>query len=212
MTSFVVAPSPQTISTGVNNILANGNAISNLPTTSIVINGISFNVSSTSVSTSNTVSTSTSTSPSYANTSLTIGLTVGLVVGLVGGFILVLGIIFGYRKYNKGRKHRLLMNDSNDEDVVDKFDVQKDDGMINSSLRQGNTIVPLKTKTPTRPMPSSVSTLPVLGNQVNSTPTGTEIPRAPSAAMSITMLDFMDSNKTQHSIPSLPKVELIKFD
>jgi hypothetical protein len=61
-------------------------------------------------------------------------------------------------------------------------------------------------------MPSSVSILPVLGNQVNSTPTGTEIPRAPSAAMSITMLDFMDSNKTQHSIPSLPKVELIKFD
>jgi hypothetical protein len=38
------------------------------------------------------------------------------------------------------------------------------------------------------------------------------MPRVPSASMSVTTLDFGDSNKTQHPILPLPRIELIKFD
>jgi hypothetical protein len=180
----------------INNMLLNSNAISNLQTRSIVINGYSFNVSSNSGGDN---SNSTSSYPSITNTALIIG----LVVGLVGGSIILLGIYLGYRKYSNQNKHRPLIDDSNEDNKVDNPAVQNDDDVISSSPGGTNFIVPLATGTTTNGLK------PI---QCMSASTATEIERVPSAAVSITMLDFMQPNNGQRPTSSLPHVELIKFD
>jgi hypothetical protein len=181
----------------VNSILSNSNAILNLQTTSIVINGKSFNISSSPTDES---------SSSFPLSTSTTALIIGLVVGLVGGLILVLGTFFGYRKYNAQYKHRPLIDNSND------------DNMIDSSPAGVNTSLPLMNVTatnnfaPVQHLSRSAPVFPILSDPVNSPPTASETARAPSAAVSITMLHFTESNNGQRTKSALPVVELLKFD
>lgn len=201
--SFVAGTNNTGTTAAVQSVLSNNNAITNLRATSIVINGYSFNISSNS--------TSSNSYPSVSNTALIIG----LVVGLVGGLIIVLGIIFGYRKYDKQHKHRLLKDDYNENNEVDNIAVQNNDNMIISSPTGANVIVPLITATTIDGLKSTQrvsSSVPVSPNRLDLPSTCIEVPRTPSAAISITMLDAMVSNEAQRPISSLPHVELIKFD
>jgi len=202
--SFVAGTNNTGTTAAVQSVLSNNNAITNLRATSIVINGYSFNISSNSTSSSNSY-------PSVSNTALIIG----LVVGLVGGLIIVLGIIFGYRKYDKQRKHRLLMDDYDENNEVDNIAVQNNDNMIISSPTGANVIVPVITATTINGLKSTQrvsNSVPVSPNRLDLPSTGIEEPRTPSAAISITMLDAMVSNEAQRPTSSLPAVELIKFD
>jgi len=189
VSSFVVGTNQTGSATAVQSILSNSNAIPNLPTTSIVINGYSFNISSNSTS-----------NPSVSNT----GLIIGLVVGLVGGLIIVLGIIYGYRKYDKKYKHRRLVDDHN-------HDNSGDDVIINSSPMEANIILPSTTVTsrdglePTQRLPALAPISTVISK-------GPETERVHSASVSVTKLDLMGSNNGPQTNSSMPAVALIQFD
>jgi hypothetical protein len=212
--SFVAGTNQTGTTAAVQSVLSNNNAITNLRTTSIVINGNSFNISSNSTSNNGSSSNGSNSNSSYPSVSNT-ALIIGLVVGLVGGLIIVLGIIFGYRKYDKQHKHRLLKDDYNENNEVDNIAVQNNDNMISSSPTGANVIVPLITATTIDGLKSTQrvsSSVPVSPNRLDLPSTCIEVPRTPSAAISITMLDAMVSNEAQRPISSLPHVELIKFD
>ncbi len=104
------------------------------------------------------------------------------------------------------------MEDSNEDNVLDNPAIQNHDGMIRPSSAGANVVVPLRTATTTGGMSASTPVSPVFPNRLNSPSTAIEMPRVPSAALSITKLDFAGSNNEQHPNSAVPHVELIKFD
>jgi len=192
--AFVPGPNISATAAAVNSLQSNANAISGLPTMSVVIYGNSFSVTSSS-----TAGNSNS-YPLVSNTALI----VGLVVGLVGGLIIVLGIIYGYRKYDKKHKHRRLLDDHN-------HDNSGDDVIINSSPMEANIILPSTTVTsrdglePTQRLPALAPISTVISK-------GPETERVHSASVSVTKLDLMGSNNGPQTNSSMPAVALIQFD
>ncbi|CAF3091006.1 unnamed protein product [Rotaria socialis] len=200
------------------NPVANAQGFSNLSSSTNLagysVTGYSYNGAVTSLQ-SNTQTSNQGSSPSTLN----IGVVIGVVIGAVlGASIIVLGTFFGYRAYkNQIKPVRLL----DDPDTANSFEpqslrndqsslkIEPKDSALNSPIQKpspiehgSNTIRDISVKNPT-------VSLPV--NRVNS-PSILNTPRAPSAAISVTMLDFTGQANGQHMNYKMPDVELIKFE
>jgi hypothetical protein len=176
----------------------NPSAINNLIAASINANGQTYSISSSS--------SSSSTASSYYNqASNSTALTIGLVVGLVGGALLLVGSIFGFKKYQKKQRGRRLINDEPDiENSWSNRLVQNNENTTNLSKPTDNDVK----RTP------GVSDLPNFDpNRFHSPlPNNPNEQRVPSAAMSITALDLTTTTNQQYPSNSMAPIELIKFD
>jgi hypothetical protein len=113
-------------------------------------------------------------------------------VGLVTGTIIIVGLIFAYRKYDKQHKRRRLFNDSEMNDTTPALTVFNNDQTIHS--------------TPNVTSSFNETTVNKTSNviQTKTVSSPTEMTRVPSAALSVTTLDASKS--------LLPPVELVRLD
>ncbi len=130
-------------------------------------------------------------------------------MGLIGAAVIVVGALYGVRKYQQRRRGQRLINDDSglENPRIDQAEQNNEmptnvarlaDNEVNST-RQKSVIVP---------------SLPNLNNNRFSSPlpnTDNES-RVPSAAMSVTMLDALTPGHQQSALKSMPQIELIKFD
>jgi hypothetical protein len=128
-------------------------------------------------------------------------------VGRVGGAILIIGTIFGYRKYQKRRGQRLL-NEPDEENSLENQPRQNNENTTNQS-RVNNEDSHI-----TRRVSITSPDLPNLNNIRLHSPLSSDISgqRVPSAALSVTMLDHMQPKDKRNKTESMPAIELIKFD
>jgi hypothetical protein len=176
--SFVADSVPENTSYAVQTVQSKSATISNLPATSIVINGRSYVVPS-----------------SDSSQTLNKGLIAGLVVGLVGGAILIAAMIVGYRAHLKRVKHRRLFNDPEMNNGSNEASTSVSNDEMNNASPLPET-VNTNNATNIQVMPASGLTSI---NQVNS-PLSSETARAASAALSITKIDVTESNQLLHPL------------
>ncbi|CAF3592631.1 unnamed protein product [Rotaria sordida] len=187
--------STQALGLGLSTMLANPNAISDGPVSSINFLGRSYTVSSSS---------SSSSSSDGSN----IGLIVGLVVGLVGGTIVIVGIIFGFYQLQLKNKGLRLVNNVEE---VNSYPNQlgRNNENTTSPVRPVDDGSHLIRRTSiTSPTPSNFDSNRLhspLSNDANEK-------RAPSASVSITMLGPMSSAAQTRPCTPMSAVELIKLD
>ncbi|CAF0819146.1 unnamed protein product [Rotaria sp. Silwood1] len=187
--------SAQAFQTGTSNMLSNPSAVSGARLSSMTYNSRVYTASSSSASSSNGGSNN-------------IGLIVGLIVGLVGGIIVIVGVVFGYFKYQKIHKGQRLVSGV---DEVSSFPVQ-------SQQNYEHTVSPPQSRNDgshltRRTSITSPSALNSNNNRLHSPLSNdTNGQRVPSAAVSITMIDQMTPNNSHPSCKPMPDVELIKFD
>ncbi len=192
------------LGSGVSTITSNPNSINGLTVYSVNINGQTYYAATVSTTT-NTTTTTTSIYNQVNNTALIIG----LVVGLVGAAILIVGSIFGYKKYKKTQRGQRLINDDPDVEKARPNPVtQNNENTINPSESANNDVkVTRRASVLTPDLPNFNNNR--LHSPLSNNPTEQRIP---SAAMSVTMLDYTIPNNEQFSNKPMTPVELIKFD
>jgi len=191
---------PQNARVAIAAIQNNPSAINSLIATSINANGQTYSISSSSSSTASSY---------YNQASNSTALTIGLVVGLVGGALLLVGSIFGFKKYQKKQRGRRLINDEPDiENAWSNQLVQNNENTTNLSKPTDNDVK----RTPD--VSNLTSDLPNFDpNRFHSPlPNNPNEQRVPSAAMSITALDLTTTTNQQYPSNSMAPIELIKFD
>ena len=201
LASFLYSPgSAATLASAAATLATSGSsAVSNLPMSGFVLNGKSYTVNSgsSSGSSSGSGSGSGSGSQSSSQAQSSTGLIVGLVLGLVGAAVFVVLAVVSYKKYQTNKRGRKLCNEPDIERTTMAPTAPVDDS---SDL----------TSTAFTRLPSAVQTDV---NRVHSPlPMEMNEPRAPSATLSVSMMDQLNGHKKPVSSVSMPAVELIKFD
>lgn len=196
VTSGNSAGNAQRLAAAVSTLTSNPTAVSGGTVRSVSINGRTYYPSSSS----------SETSYGQVNNNALIG---GLVGGLVGAALLVVGSIVGYKKYQKHRRGRRLINDDTDfESSSDQPVEETREAPRNVSQPANNNVNPNQRLTISSPPPSVLNT-----NRFDTPlPSLPQEERVPSAATSVTMLHVVTPNNPKASKKTMPTIELIKFD
>ncbi len=208
--SFLTSGNAATNSRAFNYILSSRNVVG-YPVSATSFNGRVTSVASTSMTANSQVSSTT--------TAGNIGVTIGAVIGSVlGASILVLGAFFGYRVYKNKHKHSRLIDGLGAENSLDYQSLQKDE----SSLKlepTGSAFIPPIQKPSTIENGSNVIrdvsvTIPTVSSPMHrlNSPPISDAPRAPSAAVSVAVLDLTVDGNGKCNTSKMPDVELISFN
>jgi hypothetical protein len=201
------------------NTTANGQAFNQVSSTLNVagysVSGISFMGRVTSFQSTSPTTNSPGSSISTANIGMIIGATIG---SILGASILVLGAFFGYRAYKNKQKPFRLIGDPDDENSLEPQSFQKDEGSLKLESTGSALIPPLQEPSPIenesnviRDVSFNIPTVLSPVNRLSSSPIS-NTPRAPSAAISVTMFNVEMGGNGQCNNSKMPDVELIKFD
>jgi hypothetical protein len=201
------------------NTTANGQAFNQVSSTLNVagysVSGISFMGRVTSFQSTSPTTNSPGSSISTVNIGMIIGATIG---SILGASILVLGAFFGYRAYKNKQKPFRLIGDPDDENSLEPQSFQKDEGSLKLESTGSALIPPLQEPSPIENESNVIRdvsfNIPTVSSPVNRlrSPPISNTPRAPSAAISVTMLNVVMGGNGQCNNSKMPDVELIKFD
>ncbi|CAF3664415.1 unnamed protein product [Rotaria sordida] len=191
---FDVDSDPESLASAVDSIASDPNAISDLTASSININGKTYSTSASSSSSSDENSSSNRTA-----------LIITVVVGLVGSAIIIFGVYFGIKAYEKHQQRRRLINESSDQHAFDNAGMQSDENITTEmETRKNNFQLTQRILDAVRISPKNTNQVKPLITDIENTD------RPPSSSVSATTLDSVIENSDTRTNASLSAVQLKK--
>lgn len=192
--SFIPGSDAISLSSAVQTIVDNPDALSDLSATAVYINGKTYATSSSSPSKSDSDSTSSSSSTTV--------IVVSTIVGIFGTVLIILGVYFGIHKYEKLQQGRRLIDEPRDQ-----YSNDTNENIQTSTTGKTNDIQL------TQSNPMSRGILSKNPNQVKPITTNkTNDDRPGSTAVSVNMLQFSTTNNDDRANITSSTVQLINHD